>query len=249
MALQLTNRGIRGLSPVLLGNRGLTRLFLVLVLQGLSPISLAQSCRVLDPELQRAYSGPCVNGLAEGAGSAIGTAEYKGEFKAGRKHGAGVKTWPNGDRYEGAFVEDRKDGYGVYVWGRGPFQGERYEGAFLADRRHGFGIYRWNTGDVYGGPWEADVATGRPTPMMLARIKFEEEARAAVAKEGQKVCREMPVGIALRDWLRGSVVGLTPDRVAVRIDDPGLYPHVLAGVEARKGEVLWDAAHGWTPCW
>src|SRR5205807_8657360 len=69
------------------------------------PISLisiaqAQECRVLDPELQGRYAGPCVNGLAEGQGSARGAAQYEGGFKAGRKHGKGVKTWPNGDRFE-----------------------------------------------------------------------------------------------------------------------------------------------------
>jgi hypothetical protein len=207
-----------------------------------------QECRVLDPELRGSYAGPCVNGLAEGEGSAVGTAEYQGEFKAGCKHGKGAKTWPNGDRYEGEFVEDRKEGVGAYTWGRGPWQGERYEGSFVNDRRHGFGVYRYATGDVYTGPWERDLATGPPTPMMQARAKFEQEARAAVAKEGQKVCREMPVGIALRDWVRGVVVAVAPDKVAVRIDDPGKHAHVLANVETRQGDVVWDAPQAWTPC-
>jgi len=209
----------------------------------------AQDCRVLDPELQASYAGPCVSGLAEGYGRAAGIAQYQGEFKAGRKHGQGVKTWPNGDRYEGEFVEDRKEGTGTYAFGRGPWLGERYEGRFLDDRRHGSGVYRWASGDVYSGPWERDIAIGAPTPMMRARIKFEEEARAAVAKEGQKVCREVPVGIALRDWVRGVVVAVAPDNVAVRIDDPGEYPHLLANAEARRGDVVWDSPQAWTPCW
>jgi len=209
----------------------------------------AQSCRVVDPELQTWYAGPCVNGLAEGFGQAEGTAEYRGEFKAGKKHGRGVKTWPNGDRYEGAFVEDFKEGEGTYVWGRGPWAGERYDGAYLRDRRHGFGTYRWRTGDVYAGPWENDLATGPPTPMMLANRTFLQEARAAVAKEGQKVCRQMPIGIALHDWVRGTVVATSEDKVGVRIDDPGRHPHVIASVEARKGDVLWDLPTEWTPCY
>ncbi len=100
----------------------------------------AQACRVLDPELQLGYAGPCKDGLAEGAGSAVGSAEYRGGFKAGRKHGAGVKTWPNGDRYEGGFVEDRKEGHGLYSFGHGPWAGERYEGDYSNDRRHGYGV-------------------------------------------------------------------------------------------------------------
>src|ERR671936_2685573 len=113
------------------------------IITALTPILFFASgaladCRVLDPELQASYSGPCVNGLAEGRGFAHGTATYEGDFRAGRKHGRGVKTWPNGDRYEGDFVEDRKEGTGMYVWGRrSPWAGQRYTGGFLNDRRHG----------------------------------------------------------------------------------------------------------------
>jgi hypothetical protein len=203
---------------------------------------------VLDPELQDAYSGPCVNGLAEGRGIASGTAYYEGEFKAGRKHGKGVKSWPNGDRYEGEFKEDEKHGYGTYTWGRGAWQGERYEGEFVEDRRQGFGIYRWPSGDAYAGPWEQDRMTGPPTEMMVARAKHEEEARAAV-KQGQKVCREMPVGIGGRDWVRGVVIAAEAERVGVRIDDPGAMAHVIGGVEATNGAIVWDAPQTWTPCW
>jgi hypothetical protein len=222
---------------------------------GLSPFlvlmascALAQECRVLDPELQASYAGPCVNGLAEGVGNAIGTAEYRGEFKAGGKHGKGVKTWANGDRYEGDFVEDRIEGFGLYVFGRGPWQGERYEGDYLAGRRHGHGVYRWTTGDVYSGPWRDDRAVGSATPMMLALAKFQQEAHAAVARQGQKVCRELPVGIAGRDWVRGVVVAVQDDKVAVRLDELGSGSNALAAV-AKKGEIIWDTPLGWTPCY
>jgi hypothetical protein len=206
-------------------------------------------CRVTDPELQGSYSGPCVEGLAEGLGHAGGTAHYSGEFKAGRKHGKGAKTWANGDRYEGSFVEDRKEGDGTYTWGRGPWAGERYEGAYLADLRHGFGTYRWLTGDVYAGPWEKDAMTGPPTPMMQARAKFQEEIRIAVAREGQRVCREVAVGIAEHDWLRGVVVGIADERIGVRIDDAGSFPHVVGGTPARRGDVVWDLLQSWLPCY
>jgi hypothetical protein len=209
----------------------------------------AQDCALLDPELRGAYAGGCVNGLAEGFGHARGSAEYRGEFRAGRKHGRGIKTWPNGDRYEGAFVEDRKEGQGVYVFGRGPWAGERYEGGFLDDRRHGHGVYRWATGDVYAGPWEADRAVGPPTPMMLARAQFQREAKAALSKPGQKVCREMPVGIGGRDWVRGTVADFSDERVAVRIEDAGRHPHVIAQAEIQQGDVVWTAYEEWTPCW
>jgi hypothetical protein len=202
----------------------------------------AQTCRVLDPELQGSYSGGCVNGLAEGEGVARGTAEYRGGFRQGKKEGKGVKTWANGDRFEGEFRDDSRNGFGVYTWGRGRWQGERYEGGYSNDQRHGFGIYRRPTGDVYTGPWKEDVATGPPTPMMMARKKFEDEARDAVAKEGVKVCREMAVGIGNWEWVRGVVVAVKDEEVGVRIDEPGRYGHF------KMGETAWDAATAWVPC-
>jgi hypothetical protein len=199
-------------------------------------------CRVLDPELQRSYAGDCANGLAEGEGAASGTAEYSGGFRQGRKHGQGVKTWANGDRYEGAFVDDRREGFGVYVWGRGNWAGERYEGGYSNDQRHGFGTYRWPSGDLYAGPWKDDVATGPPTPMMQAHKTFEDEAKAAVAKEGVKVCRELPVGIGSWEWVRGVVVAVNADKIGVRVDEPGKYG------QYKAGETAWDAPTAWIPC-
>lgn len=67
-------------------------------------------CKVVDPELQAKYAGGCQNGLAEGVGEASGSARYEGEFKAGRKHGIGTKTWPDGDRYTGEWKHDEPVG-------------------------------------------------------------------------------------------------------------------------------------------
>ena len=223
-------------------NRALTPILLLV-----ATLAHGQACRVVDPELQGAYSGPCVNGLAEGEGAATGTAEYRGGFQAGRKHGHGVKSWPNGDRYEGEFVGDQKEGYGSYRWGKGPWEGERYDGSFVADRRQGYGTYWWPIGDVYDGPWEADRPTGPGTEMMRARARYAAEALAAVAKVGQKVCREMPAPGdgrgAARDWVRGVVVGVEGEHVGVRIDDPGAHAHF------PRGDTVWDLARAWTPCW
>jgi hypothetical protein len=165
------------------------------------------------------------------------------------KHGQGVKTWANGDRYEGAFSEDRKEGLGRYSWGRGPWAGESYEGPYVNDRRHGEGVYRWPTGDVYKGPWVEDAIAGYATPMMLAQRKHAEEAKRAVAQEGLKVCREMPIGIALGEWIRGTVVGLKGEEVGVRLEDAGSSRHVLAGVELQAGDIVWDTPKAWIPCY
>ena len=207
------------------------------------------ACRVLDPELAGIYQGGCKDGLAEGYGEAKGSAEYRGDFHAGRKHGKGVKTWPSGDRYEGDFVEDRKEGVGKYTWSaRGPSAGESYSGAYVNDQRHGDGVYAWPSGDRYAGPWAYDAITGQPTPMMIARARAKTEALAAVGKPGVKVCRALLVGIAVRDWIRGVVTAVDADRVAVRIDDPGQQPHVIGELPLVKGMTIWSAATDWTPC-
>jgi len=211
------------------------------ILWAAQPALADEDCRVLDPELQGPYRGPCVNGLAQGKGVASGAATYEGEFQAGRKHGHGVKRWLNGDRYEGEFADDRMHGQGVYTWGRGPWQGQRYEGSYVADKREGYGVYRWPDGDVYKGPWKADAFTGEPTPMMVARGTRELEARDAPAL-GDKVCRQVEIGAGQRDWVRGEVEARQATFIGVRIEDPGTFK------QARAGDHRWEPASAWQPC-
>jgi len=207
------------------------------------------ACRVHDPELQGVYSGGCSDGWAEGQGEARGTAQYLGEFKGGRKHGKGAKTWQNGDRYEGDFVEDRKEGTGMYVWGRGSeWRGQRYTGGYVADRRHGYGVYEWPNGERIAGPWEDDRYTGPPTQGMIARSRAHAEHAAAVGVAGAKVCRQMEIGVATREFVRGTVTAVESDRISVRIDDPGTLGHSIGGVAVRKGLVVTDAMKSWLPC-
>jgi hypothetical protein len=223
---------------------------LFLMLWGLPGMSQeASKCVVADPELQGKYTGGCVVGLAEGQGEATGSASYKGGFRAGRKHGKGVKTWPSGDRYEGDFVDDRKEGRGTYTWGpRSPWPGEKYSGEYVNDWRHGHGVYEWPGSDRYAGPWKDDVPVGALTPRMMARARADAERAAAVSKPGVRVCREMVVGVSTRDWVRGTVTATEAGRIAVRIDNPGQFQHVIANQIARKGDVVRDAPQAWIPC-
>ena len=225
---------------------------LTLALAVAAPVTFAgppATCVVLDPELKGSYSGSCSAGLADGYGEAIGTARYQGEFKAGRKHGKGVKNWPSGDRYEGEFVEDRKHGRGVYTWGRrSAWAGEKYSGQFANDRRDGEGVYEWPNGDRYVGPWQNDMIVGKATPRMMARARAYAEHLASVGRVGAKVCREMTVGIAQRDAIQGAVVEVGHASISVRIDDTGKFLHTLNGTEIIRGMVLWDAPTAWIPC-
>jgi hypothetical protein len=123
-----------------------------------------------------------------------------------------------------------------------------YKGGFRAGRKHGAGAMTWPSGDRYAGRWEDDVPVGPLTPAMMARARAEAERAAAVSKPGVRVCREMVVGVATRDWVRGTVTAVESGRIAVRIDNPGQFQHVIADRSVRKGDVIRDAPQAWIPC-
>ena len=93
----------------------------------------------------------------------------------------------------------------------------------------------------------------RPAPAarddaQFARSVAETATVAAVARPGARVCREMQVGIAERDWVRGVVVDANGSRVTVRIDDPGRFTHQIGGSAVAQGATVKDDAIAWTPC-
>ncbi len=82
----------------------------------------------------------------------------------------------------------------------------------------------------------------------LARSVNDSATRAAVAKIGAKVCRQMQVGIAERDWVRGVVTEVSGDTIGVRIEDPGRFPQSLSGTTLARGAFVQDSSATWTPC-
>lgn len=82
----------------------------------------------------------------------------------------------------------------------------------------------------------------------FARTIADTAAQAAVARPGARVCREMRVGIAERDWVGGVVVKVEATVVEVRVDDPGRFLNTLNGVELKKGVVVRDDPAAWIPC-
>ena len=229
------------------------RLFVLSVALCASPASAQgqSKCLVLDPELQNTYSGGCKDGKAQGPGAAKGSAFYVGEFREGKKHGRGVKTWPWGDRYDGDFLEDAKHGMGRYTWGvRSAFAGDRYEGGFANDKRNGYGVYVWASGDAYAGPWKDDAVAGRATPMMQARFRATKESLDAMAKPGVKLCRESTVGAGLKERIEAETQAVNQStlKVAVKVTKLGPAPLVMAGTQVAVGETVWDDPLNWIPC-
>jgi hypothetical protein len=214
----------------------------------------SQTCTVLDTELQEQYSGSCVNGLADGYGTAKGIADFQGMFRAGMKHGAGKKTWPWGDLYEGEYLNDEMTGYGRYSWSSsGPRMGERYEGQFVSNLREGGGTYKWPSGEELSGRWLRDLPSAqadRPDlfQRLIARARSDLEAQLAVGKVGMRVCRMIPIGISEKQLVIGTVVAVRQLAVSVRIADHGPSRLYLNGSYITKGAVIWDVAPSWIPC-
>jgi hypothetical protein len=71
---------------------------------------------------------------------------------------------------------------------------------------------------------------------------------AAVARRGAKVCREMRVGIAELDWVRGVVQEVNGSRVTIRIEEPGRFQHAIGATAVVRGTVVTDDATTWIPC-
>lgn len=207
-----------------------------------------QACKVLDPDLaQGVYSGGCKNGLAEGYGEVSGAGSYRGDFQAGKKHGKGIKTMPNGDRFAGDFDGDYRHGKGVYVWGdKTPWAGDRYEGEYRRDLRHGWGVFQWGSGDRYEGQWQDDLRMG-PSVMELRRARTGEAAARSV-KTDALVCTEAQLGLANSQRMSGRIEEITGETVRVRIVavEGGVVSYL--GRAVKEGDVLFDKASHWQLC-
>ena len=134
-------------------------------------IADANGCRILElnplPHETIAWSGSCVNGLADGEGQlqwrlkGVANGTYTGTVSAGQLSGTGVLTYAHGAHYEGGFYANQFDGQGVYTYrGGARFEGDfveglstrhghllladgqRFESDFLSDRTHDSPQYR-----------------------------------------------------------------------------------------------------------
>ena len=79
----------------------------------------------------------------------------------------------------------------------------------------------------------------------MERARLESEAGTV---QGAYVCKKYVMGIAEIDWVKGTVIAAKQDRIRVRIDDPGTFPHDMNGSGIAKGSLIWDEGVGWAPC-
>jgi hypothetical protein len=119
-------------------------------------------CKVWNPhptagETAR-WTGACVNGFAQGAGSLQWLRDGKafenddGEWDHGRQTGRGKQNWKTGS-YEGNLLDGEPNGYGVMT-----LQSARYVGEFRNGKPNGEGTVT-NFQGVFSGTWRDGCLT------------------------------------------------------------------------------------------
>jgi hypothetical protein len=120
-------------------------------------------CKVWNPHPQpnetAAWTGACVDGLAQGAGSLQWLNNNKpyekdqGEWNQGRQSGRGTQDWGSG-RYEGELLNGEPHGRGVLT-----LQSARYAGEFSGGKPNGAGTVT-NLEGLFKGIWKDGCLVG-----------------------------------------------------------------------------------------
>lgn len=216
----------------------------LLVLLASFACAASAQCFVKDPDLQGSYSGGCVNGMANGLGTARGRDEYVGEFKDGATNGAGVYTWGAtsswpGDRAEGRFRA------GAHVQGTYTDRdGFVTDGLFRRSKLHGLGVLRVplakavtisRSWPAYQIPWKEENGA------MVWRGIFDEGELVAPC-ESEQQCFDMEAVENAKEALVCESVALARQQYEqdassfAALDSAGLYQR--ASPLARRGTSL-----------
>src|SRR5476651_301683 len=108
------------------------------------------------------WTGPCVDGYAEGLGTAAFTHGGQSQsFTANFQHGVipdghVITRWGAGWSYDGETVGGRFQGAGILTTDTS----DRFEGQWADGRMTGFGVLRRANGEKYAGDWKDDKPNG-----------------------------------------------------------------------------------------
>lgn len=119
----------------------------------------SKGCKIYNPSPKPnetlTWSGPCLDGIAEGKGTIqysingkLG-ARYEGSLKRGKFDGRGRLKTSDGAVYDGDWSDGQQDGYGEYT---AP-DGATYRGGWTAGKPDGPGVYTTAKGEVTSGVW------------------------------------------------------------------------------------------------
>ena len=109
------------------------------------------------------WTGPCMDGYAEGLGTATFTHDGQSQiFTASFSHGVipdghVITRWGQGWSYDGETVHGRFDGAGILTTDAR----DRFEGQWTDGKMTGFGVLRRANGELYFGDWKDDKPNGK----------------------------------------------------------------------------------------
>lgn len=110
----------------------------------------------IDPQPNKSirWSGPCVDGYAEGRGVLMWQDGSGGNvtYRRGKLNGRFAYAWKNGFHYLGDWVDGKRHGQGALTWP----EGDRYEGGWANGKRDGQGVFTKVTGEKQAGSWYDD---------------------------------------------------------------------------------------------
>ena len=141
------------------------------------------------------WSGPVVDGKAEGKGTLTVTVRGKdgkdfqgqgeAEMIAGLLDGKNALKWSNGDSYDGYYKAGLREGKGIYKftngiiyegdWKNGVYDGKgtikwpdgrTYDGDWKDGKHDGKGVMKWPDGQIYDGEWK----NGDPNGVGIEKI-------------------------------------------------------------------------------
>ena len=142
------------------------------------------------------WSGPCIEGLATGEGTASGPNwSYKGEAKNGKADGKGTLTLDGGGWYEGEFRDGERTGHGVSM----DSQGDRHEGQFRDGKAHGWGTGTSPGGGTFTGEFRDGVPHGEGTETAGGESREVEYRDGVLVERGPETCKLDYEGDLL-DW-------------------------------------------------
>jgi hypothetical protein len=132
-------------------------------LAGAWVVDVKSGCQVWNPNPQLeetvAWSGSCVNGRAQGRGTAQWLKDGnpsesdEGEWRDGRQTGKGTQIWSSG-RYDGELSDGEPSGHGILT-----LQKLRYEGDFRDGKPNGVGALTAGS-ETVRGTWKDGCLQG-----------------------------------------------------------------------------------------
>jgi hypothetical protein len=108
------------------------------------------------------WTGSCVDGYAEGLGTATFTRDGQSQsFTANFVHGVipdghVISRWGHGWSYDGEAVAGRFQGWGILTTDAS----DRFDGQWTDGKLNGFGVFLRANGERYAGDWKDDKPNG-----------------------------------------------------------------------------------------